>query len=296
MAYGSSRPPDYADIRLFTGEQRQGKSNSMVALAVDDYFSHLNGLESPDGLRMVAAPLNKDDRLELRRQGIFPNRLKYCRIFSEDGNKAKIIRIPPNFITLSPVHIFANFHVFGLKYAYITIIDIVKYMNTELFNDAWILSDESAMTDNRNSMTQTGKLIAQFGATIGKRNAKFCLAAQFNGMTEIRFRAFATTTVLCNFDKATKLITCEIKKKGEPSYSMDYYAPNYWRFFKTQELIAQPQHVIDRALSQFGDGSLAKQLSRAKRQINNLETELAFAENANETLRETLREPEEVKV
>ncbi len=293
MALGSKTPPTYADIRLFTGEQRSGKSNTLVAFPVGDYYTKLDGIISPSGqvikAKSVYETVTPSDFKLLKRCGLYPNKLKYVRVFSPDGKQSKLIKIPQGYLVQSPVHIFANFHLYGVRFSYISIDDVIRYMNTEYFNDAWILSDESAMTDARNSMDKAGKLIAQFGATIGKRNAKFCIGAQYNEMAERRFRLFATTRITCSFDEDTRYITLVIKKKGEPEFETDYYAPLYWSFFKTQELIAIPQHKIDRALGNYGDGSLAKEVAKMKRELVRTQKELGDAEEANLVLREALK-------
>ncbi len=293
MAYGSKTPPTYADIRLLTGDQRSGKSNTLVAFPVGDYYTRLSGIVSPSGeiikAKSIDKTVNPNDYTLLKRAGVAPNKLKYVRVYSPDEKQSKLIKIPQGYLVQSPVKIFANFHLFGVRYSYISIDDVVKYMNTELFNDSWILSDESAMTDARNSMNATGILIAQFGATIGKRNAKFCLAAQYNEMAERRFRLFATTRIECSYDEDTRYITLVIKKKGELEFTTDYFAPQYWFFFKTQELIAIPQHKIDRALGKFGDGSLAKQVVKLKKDNEVLRKELSDAEEANLVLRQALK-------
>lgn len=296
MAYGSKTPPTYADVRIATGDQRSGKSNTITALSIGDYYTKLDGIISPSGqiikAKSIDKSVNPNDYNLLKKCGLSPNKLKYVRVYSPDGKQSKLIKIPQGYLVKSPVHIFANYHLFGVRFSYISIDDVVQNMNTELFNDAWILSDESAMTDARNSMDKAGKLMAQFGATIGKRNAKFCLAAQYNEMAERRFRLFATTRITCSFDEETKFITLDIKKKGEPAYTIDYYAPLYWKFFKTQEIIAVPQHKIDRALGNFGDGSLAKKVAELKKQLAQREKELGDAEEANMTLRQALVVPQ----
>jgi hypothetical protein len=260
---------------------------------VGDYYTKLDGIIAPNGqvikAKSVDKSVNPDDYSLLKKCGLSPHKLKYVRVYSPDGKQSKLIKIPQDYLVQSPIKIFANFHLFGVRYSYISINDVIEYINTELYNDSWILSDESAMTDARNSMNSAGILIAQFGATIGKRNAKFCIAAQYNEMAERRFRLFATTRILCSYDAESKYITLDIKKKGEPEFTIDYYAPLYWKYFKTQELIAVPQHKIDRALGNYGDGSLAKTVAKLKRELEHTKKELADAEEANLTLREALK-------
>lgn len=254
----SNNPPAFADIRLFVGEQRSGKSTTMVGFSIEDYMKFMTGVSKIDGhgntlSTIKARCLNKADLEILCNSGIQFNpyinySLLYCRIFDKN-NESAIIKIPDDCIVESPVHIFANFHLFGVRYAFISIVDIITYINTDMFDNAWILSDESVMNDPRNSMEATGKLMATFGATIGKRNAKLCLATQLTEMMERRFRAFANTTITCSYDETTRLITAAIKRRNEDESEVDIYEPQYRRFFKSEEKILVPQSKINNALA-----------------------------------------------
>lgn len=243
--------PSYADIRLFTGEQGSGKSNTLVAFPVGDYYSQMTALITPSGARIKAHSLTKEDKLILQQSKIFANKLQYCRVFSDDGKQSKLIRIPKDYLVESPVHIFANFHLYGIRYSPISITDIIENLNEPTFDEGWILSDESVMTDARNSMEAFGKLSATFGGMIRKRAAHLCVAAQYNEMVERRLRLFATTRITCSYDETTGYITLTIKKRGEPEFSTDYWAKTYWRFFDTKELIKVPPQKIRRALTNF---------------------------------------------
>ncbi len=241
-------PATYAKIDLYTGDQRQGKSTAAVGRAVDDYFDHITGIVSPNGEIIKALPLSKEDKELLKKAGVYPNKLKYCHIVSDDGTKSKIIKIPHDYIVLSPVHIFANFHMYGVKYSLISLVDIVTYMNSDVFNDSWILLDESGAASARRSMESLPKLVAEFSATIGKRHAHLSVMAQFNRMVEVYIRMFATTRITCSYDEQTQYVNCDVVRRGE-KFSFDFWAPNYWPFFDTTEIIETPQFRIDRALA-----------------------------------------------
>lgn len=294
MADGSKTPPTFADCKIICGDQRQGKSTILVAYPIDDYYKNLNGIIAPNnsGLKIKAKSVSKSvnpaDYLLLKRAGLKPNIFKYVRVFSEDEKQSKLIAMPKGYMVDSPIKIFANFTLFGIFFRKISLDDVIQNMNTPLFNDAWILSDESAMTDSRNSMTKAGILMAQFGATIGKRNAHFCVAAQYLEQVERRFRLFVTTTISCTYDEDTEYVTIDVTSRGE-KFTTDVYQPRYRPFYRTQELIASPQHVIDRAIGATGDGSLAKALNKANKTISQLEKELADAEDANLVLRQALK-------
>lgn len=241
-------PPPYADVRLILGDQRSGKSCTGVAYAKDDYYEQLVGLLAPNGQVVKARTLDDGDKEYLEECDIFPDVFRYVRAFTPDSKKSKIIAIPQGWTVLSPVRIFANFHTFGLRGVFISLTDMLQYVNSDLFVNAWLLSDESAFTDPRNSMTGVGKIISFFGATVGKRNIHFCQMTQYNNMIEVRFRQFATTRVLCTYEERTKMITVEINTRGKPRQSTSYYGPRYWMNFDTSERQKVSEIQIARAM------------------------------------------------
>lgn len=240
------QPASYADIRLILGDQRSGKSNTMVGFSKDDYYGQLTGIISPTGEELKARCIDKKDKDVLRRCGLNPNIFRYVRVFN--GEESKITKVPEGWRVVSPVRIFANFHIYGMRYVFITLADIIQYLNSDLFFNAWILSDESVMTDARNSMTNAGIIIATLGATVGKRNIHFCQTAQYNEMVERRFRLFATIRILCNYNPKTKMVDLDIKRKNEPARSVSYYAPLYWKNFDTNEVVKVPERKLAKAL------------------------------------------------
>jgi hypothetical protein len=248
---GNSQPANYADVRIINGEQGSGKSTIGVGFAVGDYHAQMEGLMSPNGSTIAAKSLTKADKVALIQERVYPSPFKYCRVFSEDAAHSKVIRIPSNYLVLSPVKIFANFTMYGVRYAPISLFDLIQYMNTDLFNNSWILSDESVMTDARNSMENAGKLSAGFGATIRKRNAHMCLMVQYTEQLERRYRLFHTMEVICSYDNARHRVNIDIKKRGEPSVSTDIDAKQYWPYFDTNELIKVPQYKIDKTLAKM---------------------------------------------
>jgi hypothetical protein len=247
-------PSDLAKISIITGDQGGGKSTVGTAFAVTDYFTKLNGLIYPNGslikAKSVAESVNKSDYDTLKKSGIKPNVLKYARIYSKDGKQSKLIKIPPECKVVSPVHIFSNYHLYGIKYIYADMSYIIEYMNTNLFYEAWILFDESGSTSARRSMETVGKLGAEFSTSIRKRNANFLVMTQYTRMTDLWIRLFATTRINCTYDKYSKLISCDGTREGE-DISFEVYAPDYWPFFDTEEIIETPQYRIDRALQQI---------------------------------------------
>lgn len=228
---------DEADIRILTGPQGAGKSITGVAYPVDDYFEKAKAV-FPSGNQYPIV-------------STFPYYL--CK--TGDG---RVLKLPSNFREkgiriVSPVKIFSNFHLYGIKYTFTDMPMMIKHMNSPLITDAWFLIDESFMIDKRNSMTQVGKIIAQFGATIRKRRLHLLVMVQYKSFAELRLRIFATQTILCEFDKRTKYVNLTISRKGEKrKRTVSYNSMPYRRYYDTYELIPIPEHVIERAKELVG--------------------------------------------
>lgn len=232
MQYG-----DEADIRILTGPQGSGKSITGVAYPVDDYFEHAKAI-FPSGNKYPIV-------------STFPYYL--CK--TGDG---RVLRLPRDFkekgiSIISPIKIFANFHLYGIRYAFTDMPMMIKNINSPLITDAWFLIDESFMIDKRNSMTQVGKIIAQFGATIRKRRLHLLIMVQYKSFAELRLRIFATQTILCEYDKGAHYVNLTISRKGEKKKrSVSYNSMPYRRYYDTYELIPIPEHVIERAKELVG--------------------------------------------
>jgi hypothetical protein len=252
-----SNPHTYADFKLATGDQGSGKSCTIVGYAVGDYYTQMTGIVNQNGEFIKAKCIDQRDRVILKQSGLTPSKFKYLRILDDNG-KSNLIEKPKGWMVTSLVKIFANFHLYGIEYAYISLADIIQYINTPLFENSWILSDESVMNDARNSMEAAGKLAASFGATIRKRSAHYCIAAQYSEMVERRFRLFQTTRISCTFDADTQYVNLTIKEPKQPEYDTDFWAPQYYPFYNTKEIIQVPQYKIDNALSKFFQTETAK--------------------------------------
>jgi hypothetical protein len=229
-----------ADIRFIVGDQGQGKSTTGVAYAVDDYFKHASVI-LPSGEK-------------------YPIVATHPHYVFQNGDR--FFQLPKGFRQLgyqivSPIKIFANFTFYGVKFFRCDLPVMIANINTEWFTDAWFLIDESFITDKRYSMSHVGKIVAEFGATIRKRRLHFLLLMQYKSMGEMRFRAFATQTILCSRPIGSPIITLEISRKhSKQKTTVSYDSRQYRKFFDSNELIPIPEHVIKRAKAVVGAGSV----------------------------------------
>jgi len=247
-------PMEYADIRLYFGDQRQGKSITAVASVIDDYYQHLTHVVSPDGEFVKAHALNETEQAYLEApiedggMGIKYNHLRHMRIFNDEGTKSKIVKVPSNYVVLSPVKVFANFHFYGIRFVYTDLENLISYINTPLMTAGWVVLDESVLTDRRDTSTLVGKFMVWFGAQCGKRHLRMIIASQYANMIQSRFHLFATTRAECSYDPDTSIVTLSVNKTSPIMSSTDYVSAPYRRFFNTNEIVPIPQHKINRAM------------------------------------------------
>ena len=245
---------DEADVRIVTGEQGSGKSTTAVALVVDDCFENVKGVIAPSKSYMKASTLNDsdlfiiDDIPFLKGTQIPYNPHKHIRLYSPHNNDSKIIAKPRDFVIDSTVKVFSNFKFYGIRYMMVDLPMIIENMNTEVFRNAWIILDESFMTEKRDTMSNVGKMMAWFGAQARRRNLHLVIIAQYMNMVQSRFNLFARTRVLCSYDKHTHMIDIEVNDSSEVMQSTGYFAPEYWKYFKHDELVKVPQYRIDKTL------------------------------------------------
>ena len=244
---------DEADVRLIVGEQGSGKTTTGVALPVDDYYANVDAVISPNGERISAATLTSEEQEELEAGGVIYDPFHHVKIFNDDNSESKIIKLPDDFMIASSVKIFSNFTFYGVRYVPADLIRILEYVNSDFMTNAWIIMDESIMTDKRETMTVVGKLMSWFGAQARRRNLHMVVISQYLNMIQSRFNLFAKTRVLCTYDKETRMVNLEVNNKSPVMQSTSYYAPNYWAFFKHDEIVRIPQGKIDKAIATLQD-------------------------------------------
>ena len=234
-----------ADTREIFGDQGQGKSCTAVALVADDCHANITGIRNPTTKEYFKARALNDQEIQtLESQGVKYNPLKHIRIFKSDSI-SKIVAKPKGFAVESSVKVFANFHFYGIRFKFIDQNFLIENINDDILTNAWLVLDESILTDKQDSMSRAGKLLAKFGAQGRKRKLHTIIIAQYPDMINSRFTRFATTRVTCTYDKHTNMIDLDVNKSSEYMTSTSFYAPYYWPFYEHDEKIKIPQKSID---------------------------------------------------
>lgn len=244
-----------ADIRTIWGAQGSGKTNSAVAITVDYSYEQLNGLLNPiTGEFYKARALNEDEIKLLQSRRIVYHHLKHMRLFSNVDSSSKIIdktKLGKDWVITSPVRVFSNFKFYGIRYEYIGIGDIIENINSDRFTNGIIIFDESVLTDKRDTMSAEGKMTAAFAAQVRRRKLRMIVIAQTLNMIQSRFNLFATTRAECSYDPDTHIISLEVNEKSPYMQSVDYYAPDYWKFYRHDEIVKVPQHKVDNLMAKI---------------------------------------------
>lgn len=163
-------------------------------------------------------------------------------------------------------HIFANLHLFGMKYIYLPLEKLIEYMNTTtnglpinhpdaipLIGYGDYLFDEGSQGANaRESMSSDTMVIQNIVTQSRKRHLRIIFVSQDVRLLTWEIRKLANQWIECErLDQNSPMITVHVKRDGQPQHSFGYDGSKTWKFFKSDEL-----HPLSNA-------RLAKAYSRA---------------------------------
>ncbi len=247
-------PMNYADIRLFFGDQGKGKSITTVACVIDDVYQYANYAISPQGEMLKVRALNEKEQAYLESPtkqggcGIIYDNLRHMRVFNDDETESKIIAIPSDYYILSPIKIFANRTFYGIRYAPFDLETFIAYINSDLMTNGWVVLSESVLIGKQDPTSHLSTFMKWFGAECRKRHLRMAVDMQYRNQLQPIFHLYSTTVVECDYDPETTTVTLDVNKNSPIMTSTDYISKKYRRFFKTDERTNIPQYKINRAL------------------------------------------------
>lgn len=228
-----------ANVTLVEAQMGEGKTNTATAILVDDYFAHIKAIVSPEGHTFPVMPYKLDTVKLLPLPG------------EGDEQEPKIITIPRNYSTISSTKLFANYHLYGIKYVLSDPMTMLEYLNTGVISSGKMIIDEAYITgEARRGMNSLSLLYTWFGQQMRKRDIELYLLVQHGRFIDWRFRYIAKQKILCRYNEKTfkiKLLVQNLSKGTEKVLS--YYAPQYWRFFDTNELPPVPEKMLIKGAS-----------------------------------------------
>jgi hypothetical protein len=244
-------PFSYAKVSLLSGDQGSGKSNTGTARIIDDAIAHIVAIKrSDDGKEFQARALDKDEKRWVASKGYV---VTFDTVKVKTSSQGwRIMQIPPKFIIIPSIHIYCNFHLFGVRYMYLTWPEIIEMLEAEKLADGRLSIDEFHMFGNvRDCMSSLGKVLAKDSYTFRKRHLNVDIMCANERLADFAVRLVVTERRLCSYDSATKMVTNTITGKNyKQPKEISYPAWQYWKYYKTDELFHAPSGQVNKAIAQ----------------------------------------------
>jgi len=249
-AQNASQPFTYAKVCLIGGDQGSGKSNTGTARTIDDAIKHIVAIKRvEDKKEFQAKSLDKDEKAWVIGKGY---RITYDTVKVRTGTGWRIMQIPKNFIIIPSIHIYANFHLYGVKYLYLTWPQIIEMLEHEQIYDGRLEIDEFHMFGNvRDCMSSLGKVLAKDSYTFRKRHLNVDIMCASERLADFAVRLVVTERRLCTYDDRTGMVTNTITGKNyKQPKEVTYPAWQYRKYFWTDEQFHAPSGQVNKAIAQ----------------------------------------------
>lgn len=222
-----------ANVTMIEAQMGEGKTNTATAVVIDEYFAHIKAIVSPEGYEFPVLPYKLDQ-------------IKLLPLSGAPEQEPKIITIPSGYTTISDTKIFANYHLFGVKYVYCDAMMMLEYLNTGMLSHGKMIIDEAYISgEARRGMTTLTLIYTWFAQQMRKRDIELYLLVQHGRFIDWRFRYIAKRKILCRYNEKTQMVKLLIQNLSKGTERlMSYYAPQYWKYFDTNELPAIPEKML----------------------------------------------------
>jgi hypothetical protein len=198
-----------------------GKSVSAVARIRDRYDNDCVRIFLRDVLKITCEVKSYDRRNRIAK-------IKY------NGNRL-LIRIPSDYKLHSPMHIFTNFHLFGIPYVFCQSFEtILRWLKDGTISDGILAIDEAYLGINaRECMSALGREMEKQSFQYRKMQLEVMIITPMARLIDWTARVIPTERILCSYNEKTREVTLTIKKKGvkgsrEVTYDSTPYRANYW--------------------------------------------------------------------
>ncbi len=230
------KPLSHAPIALIEGEQGSGKSTVAVARIVDHYFKRAVEIYLEEkGIVAEVLSYNVDSRVARIKQ----------------HNIKKSITIPPDYKLYSDLKVFTNFHLYGIRFKYCTLPEILALLQDGTLSNGRLTVDEAYIASNaQETLSAFTKAVSKFSMTARKRHLHMDFLYPHSRMATWITRWAWAEHIMCSYDENRRMITLDIQRKGYPRpKTIRLYAPPYWRYYDTDELFKLTQDQIGRAVA-----------------------------------------------
>jgi hypothetical protein len=234
-----ANPMAYAHVVFIEGDQGSGKNTVAVARLAEKTFANITSIRLEDGRIIKATPTN-------------PPRVGRAKIWLLN-REPFVANVPPKSCAIADsVKIYANFHLYGIRASFMPLDAMIEYLNEGYINNGYVVCDEHYIGGSTlRTMSNLVSTIGDLGFQMRKRHVEFMMLAPYKRLVGYRNRSIVTEHIMCSYDEDKHEITITVRKKGERRSRTfpPFYAPYYWPYFNTDELIQIPQSQISKALA-----------------------------------------------
>jgi len=240
-------PLHYAPVTIVEGEQKSGKTCFCVTRVVDPTFKYLTAIKlyngTKEGIVVKAEPVLKKNGYAV---------INWAKIWLPNSATPKIMPVPPKSILIADgVRIFANFHLKGIRYRYMTEKEIIVHLNDgtitglPLSKDdpvkvAFLIIDEAYMAgmDRRRSLDGLSVVMSHLGNQFAKRHLNVMIALPNANYLGFRITDLETEHVVCTYDEFREEILARIqaRKKYKTPRAVPIKARQYFKYYNPDEL------------------------------------------------------------
>jgi hypothetical protein len=238
-----AKPFTFAPVTIIEGEQKSGKTETAVTRVVDPTFAGMTSVVLKNGVEVKAEPiLNKDG---------YPI-IGYGKLWLPN-QPPRTMAIPPgSLVVAKDVRVISNGHLYGIRYAYMKLGDIIKNLNSGTIRNCYLIIDEAYIGgDRRDGLSPLVKVISKLGFQIAKRHITLIMCLPDSSVLDLRFQKLETEHIVTTYDEIERKITMFIRnrKKYKKTREVSYYAPIYWKYYDPDEEFEIPEVQMARALA-----------------------------------------------
>jgi hypothetical protein len=238
-----AKPFTFAPVTIIEGEQKSGKSETAVTRVIDPTFAGMTSVRLKDGTEVKAEPvLNKDG---------YPI-IGYGKLYYP-GQPPRTMAIPAGSLVIAnDVRIICNFHLYGVRFAYMPLKDIIMHLNDGVIKNCYLTIDEAYIGgDRRDGLSPLVKVISKLGFQLAKRHIILIMCLPDSSVLDLRFQKLETEHIVTSYDETQRKITMFIRnrKKYKRTREVSYYAPTYWKYYNPDEEFEIPEVQMARALA-----------------------------------------------
>jgi len=222
-----------ANATLIIAPMGEGKTVTITAIIVDDYFKNVYAIESPEGFLFPVEPYKRDI-------------VKLLPLPEDPDKKPKIIQIPKGYMPKSTLRVFANYHLYGIEYLYASPEKVLSLINTgAISHGKWVIDESYISGEARRGQNTLNLVYTWLAQQVRKRGIELFLLAQNARFIDWRFRDVARFRILCRYNEKTQIARLLFQNLSRGTEKiLHYYTPYYWKYYNTNEIPPIPTPMI----------------------------------------------------